>query len=197
MNLRAETIGNPLGDYLRGMIPRILAFGASNSSTSINAQLATWAAQQLDAEVSVADLNDFEMPIYSQDRETAGGIPELASKFKALIQGCDGIVVSFAEHNGSYTAAFKNIHDWCSRLGGKMWENKPMFLLATSPGGRGGQTVLASATAVYPHQGGQVAATFSLPAFGDNFENGISNDELLASFKLALGSFENALQQPA
>lgn len=142
--------------------PRILAFGASTNSTSINKQLATWAANQTGADVTVLDLYDFEMPIYSMDRELAGGIPTLATDFKKHIQDCDGIVISFAEHNGSYSAAFKNIHDWCSRAGGKMWEGKSMFLLATSPGGRGGQNVLASAVQTYPHQGGRVAAEFSL-----------------------------------
>ena len=75
---------------------KILAFGASSSSRSINKQLATYAAQQAqDAKTTVIDLNDFEMPVFSIDKEKASGIPEQAKQFKALIESHDGVVVSF------------------------------------------------------------------------------------------------------
>lgn len=48
----------------------IIAIGGSNSSQSINRQLASWAANLVnDSQVNTLDLNDFEMPIYSSDRE--------------------------------------------------------------------------------------------------------------------------------
>ena len=93
------------------------------------------------------DLLDFEMPIYGEDRESEHGVPELAFKFKKLIKESDGIVISFAEHNGVYTAAFKNILDWISVVEKVVWCNKPMFLLATSNGARGAKTVLEIAHA--------------------------------------------------
>ncbi|MGB1252044.1 MAG: NADPH-dependent FMN reductase, partial [Candidatus Promineifilaceae bacterium] len=49
----------------------ILAFGASNSRNSINKALVTYAATLINNDVEIIDLNDFEMPIYSQDREQA------------------------------------------------------------------------------------------------------------------------------
>ncbi len=55
------------------------------------------------------------MPIYSEDRENDGGIPDQAQRFLKIIQDADGIILSLAEHNGSYTSAFKNILDWTSR----------------------------------------------------------------------------------
>ena len=68
------------------MSQKVIAFGASNSRNSINKKLATFAANQLsDAEITILDLNDFEMPIYSIDREEENGIPDLAKQFKALI----------------------------------------------------------------------------------------------------------------
>ena len=91
---------------------KLLVMGASSSRNSINRTLAIWAAEQIDAQMETVDLNDFEMPIYSEDRQAESGIPELARDFKNKINACDGIVISFAEHNGSYTAAFKNIIDW-------------------------------------------------------------------------------------
>lgn len=138
---------------------KILAFAASNSSTSINRQLVLYAAGRLqelsDQQVIIttADLNDYEMPIYSSDREKASGVPDLAQKFRQLIGEADAVLVSFAEHNGNVSAAWKNIFDWMSRLDGKVWQGKPAVFLAASPGGRGGATVLASQTAMAPHHG--------------------------------------------
>lgn len=175
----------------------ILAFGASSSSTSINQQLATYTANQIDgAEITILHLNDFEMPIFRMDKEIANGIPELAKEFKQHIANADGIIISFAEHNGSYAAAFKNILDWISRLEGKIWLDKPFFLLATSPGGRGGQTVLGQATGTFPHQGGKVIAQFSLPSFNQNFSatDGILDDELRKAFNSQLGTFISKLK---
>jgi NAD(P)H-dependent FMN reductase len=60
----------------------------------------------------VLDLNDYEMPIYSIDRETEDGIPEEAQRFYDELGAVDAILISFAEHNGAYTAAYKNIFDW-------------------------------------------------------------------------------------
>ncbi len=49
---------------------KILAFAGSTSSTSINKQLATFAAENLEnTSFDVIDLRDFKMPIYSADEE--------------------------------------------------------------------------------------------------------------------------------
>jgi chromate reductase len=160
---------------------KIIAFGASSSTASINKQLATFAANQFEnASVEVLDLNDFEMPIYSVDKETENGIPKLATDFYAKIGSADVIVISFAEHNGTYATAFKNVFDWTSRINAKTFQEKDMLLLATSPGPRGASTVLDSAVNRFPFQGGVVKGSFSLPSFNDNFdaEKGITNEEL-------------------
>ena len=111
-----------------------------------------------------------------------------------LIASADGIVVSLAEHNGSYAAAFKSAYDWVSRIDMKVWKDKPMLLMATSPGPRGGASVLATAKAGFPYAGAQIVADFSLPSFFDNFsEAGISNSELSAKLDLAIVAFEKAI----
>lgn len=174
----------------------VIAFGASNSKKSINQQLAGWASSQLEnTDVSLIDLNDFEMPIYSFDREEESGIPEKARNFKKLVEESDGIIISFAEHNGSYSAAFKNIFDWMSRIGRPIWSDKPMFLMGTSPGGRGAKSVLATAENSFPHQGGNVVGSFSLPSFNQNFntEEGIKDSGLKAEFEKQLALFDRAL----
>ena len=158
----------------------ILSIGASSSSTSINQQFADFAAKQIpNADVTAFSIRALTLPIYSEDEEKENGIPADAQKFLDDIRLHDAIVISLAEHNGSYTAAFKNLFDWASRIDQKLWSEKPMLLLSTSPGQRGASTVLESARATFPHLGGNIVATLSLPSFYDNFsDKGISDDAL-------------------
>ena len=175
---------------------KILAFAASNSSKSINKQLATYAASLVEgADVEILDINDYEMPIFSQDREEELGQPELAQKFFAKLGEADGIIISFAEHNGSYTAAYKNLFDWTSRIDMKVFQNKPMVLLATSPGPGGAKSVLAAAAGSAPYFAADVKASLSIPSFFDNFdmEKGeLKNDELKLALKEAVFKLHHA-----
>ncbi|OHU88119.1 MULTISPECIES: NADPH-dependent FMN reductase [Pseudoalteromonas] len=161
---------------------KVLAFAASSSRQSINKQLATYAASLVEgAQVEVLDLNDFEMPIYSSDRENEQGIPAQAQTFYKKIAEADAIIVSFAEHNGSYTAAYKNLFDWTSRISQKVYQDTPMVLLATSPGPGGAKSVLGSATGSAPFFAMDVKASMSVPSFYDVFdsEKGELTDETL------------------
>lgn len=163
------------------MTKKIIAFGASSSKNSINKQLATYVANLfLNATVEVLDLNNYEMPIYSVDLEKENGIAPLAQEFYTKIGNADLVVLSLAEHNGAYSSAFKNILDWSSRINAKTFQQKPMLLLSTSPGPRGGSTVLQIAKNRFPFQGADLKGSFSLPNFNDNFdvEKGITNPEL-------------------
>lgn len=173
---------------------KILAFAASTSSTSINRQLANHAAARIPgAEVNELDLRQFDLPIYSSDEEESNGIPAAAQEFKDLITNHDGIVLSLAEHNGSYSAAFKNLYDWTSRIDANVWADKPMLLLASSPGGRGGATVLEAAKATFPRMGANLKASFSLPSFYDNFstDEGITDDALASELTQAIQDFSS------
>ncbi len=164
---------------------KLLAFAASSSSKSINKQLATYAASLVEgAEVEILDINDYEMPIFSQDREEQLGQPELAQKFFSKLGQADGIIISFAEHNGSYTAAYKNLFDWTSRIDMKVFQNKPMVLLATSPGPGGAASVLAAASGSAPYFAADVKGSLSIPSFFDNFDmeqQTLRNPELKAA----------------
>ena len=176
---------------------KILAFGASNSKNSINKALAHYAADQIsDVKAIKIDLNDYEMPLYSIDREKEQGFPEKAHEFKTLVNECDGMIISFAEHNGSYTAAFKNIYDWISRFGKPIWSEKPALLMGTSPGGRGAKSVLEFAMSNLPRRGVKISSHFSLPSFKENFDKvgGILDPELNAEFRNALDAFIEGLE---
>ncbi len=169
------------------MSKRILAFAASNSSKSINRQLVNYAATLIDGvEVETLDIHDYEMPLYRSDREEADGIPQLAHDFLARMAAVDGVLVSFAEHNGAYPAAFKNLFDWCSRIQREFWQNKPVVVLATSPGGRGGKSVLEFAVSAAPRFGAEVVGHLSVPSFYENFDSesgALTNAELDAELR--------------
>lgn len=175
----------------------LVAFGASNSRESINRRLAIYTANQINnGIVNILDLNDFEMPIYSIDREKRYGIPEPAKAFKGHLKKAQGIVISFAEHNGSYSTAFKNIFDWISRMEKDVWCQLPMFLLATSPGGNGASIVLETAVNKFRRMNSNTIAHFSLPHFYDNFIEleGIKDEELDKEFREQLTVFSQALK---
>ncbi|CAM1364859.1 NAD(P)H-dependent FMN reductase [Tenacibaculum sediminilitoris] len=174
---------------------KIIAFAGSNSKKSINKELVTYASSLLkDAEVTVIDLNDYPLPIYGIDEEMENGIPENAIKFLEKIKEKDGVILSLAEHNGNFTVAFKNIYDWMSRVEQKLWLNKPMLLLSTSPGGRGGASVMQIAKNGFPHMGGNIITDFSLPKFYDNFKDGsVVNEEFNKKIKEAVTTFLKAV----
>ena len=175
------------------MTKNVIAFAASSSSRSINRQLVNCASAMLrgDVEVEILDLNDYELPLFSVDREDELGQPPLAQAFLQKIADADGIVISFAEHNGCYSAAYKNLYDWVSRIQPKVYQDKPMVLLSTSPGGRGGQSVMELALAQIPRFGGEVRASVSVPSFMDNFDSAAAalvDPELAAEVDAAINS---------
>ncbi len=176
---------------------KIVAMGASSSKASINRHLADFAANQITgAKVNLLDLNDFEMPIFSVDREADTGIPQLAQDFRNALAESDGIIISFAEHNGAYSAAFKNIMDWISRIDSDVWCSKPMFLMATSPGPRGGATVLDIALNKFKWMNKSPLIGFSLPSFNDNLkDNQIKDAVLKKQFEEQLQAFVAAVKE--
>jgi len=172
------------------MSAKVTCFAASSSRSSINKQLVTYVAGLVeDADVEVLDLNDFELPLFSVDREVELGQPQLAQDFLDKIQGSDALIIAFAEHNGCYSAAYKNLYDWASRIEAKVYKDKRIVLLATSPGGRGGKSVLELALAQIPRFGGEIRGYVSMPKFYENFDSergAIKNSEIDAEVKAAI-----------
>ena len=112
----------------------------------------------------------------------------------AIIESADGFIISLAEHNGAYSTAFKNAFDWLSRINGKVWRDKPMLLLSTSPGARGGETALNIALGRFPYMGGNIIGSMPFPSFFDNFkENEITNQELKGNLLKLVEELEKAL----
>ncbi len=175
---------------------KILVIGGSNSRNSINKQLAIYTAGFIkDVKTEIIDLSNIDLPIYSVDYESEIGIPEELIALNDKFEIAQGFIVSLAEHNGSYTVVFKNVFDWLSRINGKVWRDKPMLLMSTSPGARGGQSVLETALKRFPYNGGNIIGSFSLPLFNDNFKKGkIINDELFKELQNEIKKFQKTLR---
>ncbi|MCW5520607.1 NAD(P)H-dependent oxidoreductase [Aureitalea sp. L0-47] len=159
---------------------KIIAFAGSNSSTSINHQLVTYASSLVErAEVKLIKLTDYPLPIFSEDLEKESGYPDKLAELLDIIRSHDGLIISVNEHNGGISAFFKNILDWLSRIEYKFLDGKKVLCLSSSPGGRGALTALEYTTGVLPRYNGEVVASMPFPSFGENFSEGrITNDEL-------------------
>jgi len=185
---------------------RIIAFAASTSSQSINKQLVGYATRLLeggligDVSVETIDLRDYEMPIYSIDRQREGGIPRAAQDFFTKIGEADAVIISFAEHNGSYTAAYKNLFDWASRIDMRVYQDKPAVLFSTSPGPGGGGNVLNTAVMSGPFFGYDVEASLAIPRFQQSFDAAagvLVEPELDTQFRNALTTLDTLNGAPS
>jgi NAD(P)H-dependent FMN reductase len=167
---------------------KIIAFAGSNSKNSINKKLATYAASLFEnADVTVLDLNDYAMPLFSVDLEKEIVQEPKALEFLEKLSTADLIILSLAENNGNYSAAFKNVFDWASRINKHVFQGKDMLLMATSPGQRGGQSVLEIAQNNLPRYGANIKAVFSLPVFNQNFD--------IESGKITEETFDSQLRE--
>ena len=147
---------------------KVTCFAASSSRNSINKKLASYAAGLLEnVEIEILDLNDYELPLFSVDREAELGQPPLAQAFLDKIQGSDAL-------------------DWVSRIEPKVYRGKRLLLLSTSPGGRGGRSVMELALAQMPRFGGDVRGSVSVPSFEENFDSDrglVSNADIDAEIR--------------
>jgi NAD(P)H-dependent FMN reductase len=172
----------------------LVTFGASYSVTSINRAWAAAVGKRIlelagkEGNIQSLDLNKYDLPLYTVEREAQIGLPEPAKWFVEDLAQADLIVVSLAEYNGSYTAGFKNLFDWASRVELKFFQNKPVVVTSTAPGPRGGLTVLQTAAERFPRHGAsQVVVGPALPGFKTNFD--------LATGRLTSDEWQLALDQ--
>ncbi|WP_298504406.1 NAD(P)H-dependent oxidoreductase [uncultured Maribacter sp.] len=174
---------------------KVITIAGSNSQNSINKTLIKYAATLLeDAKILNIDLNDYVLPIYGVDYEAENRIPTTVKRLDEILNSADAFIISLAEHNGSYAAVFKNIIDWLSRIDMKIWKEKPMLLMTTSPGERGGTNVLQLASNYFPFLGAKILETYSLPSFYDNFKEGeIIEENLRKELKDKIASFSKGL----
>lgn len=175
---------------------KILAFSGSNSKNSINQQLIVLSTSLIGAdhlEVEVINLRDYEAPIYGIDKEIEDGFPESMKKLKAKFDATDGFMISTPEHNGSMPAVLKNTIDWISRMGGKVFQDKPTVFFSTSPGARGAATALDHLVTIMPYCGAKIVGHYSLGEFGAHVKEGALNPEKEQEIKVIVDRLIDAL----
>ncbi len=125
---------------------KILAFSGSCRKQSINGELLGHVVERLRAAgavVTLADLGEFDVPLYNGDLEAEQGIPADAEKFYQLMKRHAGFLIACPEYNRSITPLLKNTIDWASRpRPGEpplaAFDGKVAALCSASPGALGG-----------------------------------------------------------
>lgn len=193
---------------------RLLVIPGSARTGSLNVKLANAAAAQArssGATVELLDLRALQLPLYDGDIEAASGVPEAALQLQSAIAAADAVLVVMPEYNGFPTPLVINAFDWLSRIAAQgeraaglaTTANKPVALLAASPGPLGGLRAMntlrqylqmAFAMIVVPQQ-------FALGRASDAFDaNGALADakaaQAVGGVVAALGKLALALRQP-
>ncbi|RMH13660.1 MAG: NADPH-dependent oxidoreductase [Planctomycetota bacterium] len=161
------------------MSAHILAFAGSTRKGSWNGKLlavAAAGAREAGAEVNLVDLSDYPMPIFNEDDEAAGGLPESVLAFRALMKQADGFLIASPEYNSSFSALLKNTIDWATRPHEseqplECFRGKAAALVAASPGYFGGYRGLQQVRYVLGNIGVVVLPDmFSLPKAHEAFD---------------------------
>ncbi|MEQ9205875.1 MAG: NAD(P)H-dependent oxidoreductase [Phycisphaerales bacterium] len=177
---------------------RIGLISGSLRKASFNTQLVQYVGKRAKelggVELVTIDLNQLDLPMFSEDLEI-DGLPQSALDLKELMISCDAFLISTPEYNGSISGALKNAIDWASRPNGDepslaCFKGKVCGLLAASPGGLGGlrgmrhvrQILTQLQTFVIPQE---YALGSAHQAFDENSD---LKDEKAASFAAAVGA---------
>lgn len=101
---------------------------------SLNTKLLHMAAKYVNCSPSaIVSLNDFFIPLYNGDIE-AIAIPEGVQKLAQIIEQAQTIIIASPEYNYSISGVLKNTIDWISRVRPMPLKQKPLLLMAASPG---------------------------------------------------------------
>jgi NAD(P)H-dependent FMN reductase len=180
---------------------KLLFLAGSTRKDSINRKLADCAqriAGDMEAEVTLIDLVDYEMPLYNGDLESESGIPDAAIALKKLFVSHDGVFIASPEYNGSFSPVLLNSLDWISRPHTKDEESLQAFkgtifaLGSAAPGNLGGLRGLVPLRMLLGNVGGvvipsQVAISKGFEAFDG--ENNLKNEPQASMLKGVIEQF--------
>ena len=132
-------------------MPKIAAIAGSYREHSYNKRvlnIAVAGAREAGGDVTVIDLRDFPMPIYSADDHEKNGFDPQASRLQDLLTEHDGLFIASPEYNGSIPGGLKNAIDWASRKNDKygmyeVFKGKTAAIITASPGQFGGLRCMA------------------------------------------------------
>lgn len=147
------------------------------------------------ATTTFLDLRELALPIFDEDLEASGPMPEGARRLKDELRSHQGLVIASPEYNSSVTAALKNAIDWATRPEPgqpplSCFNGKVAGLVAASPGGLGGlrglvhlRAILGNINVIVLPQ--QVAVPRAHEAFG---EGGVLKDPAQRASVEAIGA---------
>lgn len=167
---------------------KVLVFGASLRTNSLNDRLATLAARSVEsfgATVDRASMSDFDCPSYDGDEESEGNVPVGAVRLRDRLTGCDGFILVSPEYNASMPGVLKNVIDWTSRFKPQPFTRRYGMLMSASPSMVGGNRGLWSLRIPLEHLGARVYPDmFSLAQAHQAFngEGRIANAQLQQRF---------------
>jgi len=172
----------------------VLVFAASLRRESLNQKLAALAARvarESGANVDVALMRDFDVPLYNGDVEAAEGVPTGAKTFRDRLLATDAFIISSPEYNASMPGMIKNLIDWTSRFRPQPFDGKHALLLSASPSLAGGNRGLWSLRIPLEHLGARVFPDmFSLAMAHKAFvDDGIADAALRARFEKNVQAF--------
>ncbi|MFC4552979.1 MULTISPECIES: NADPH-dependent FMN reductase [Halorussus] len=111
--------------------PKVVALAGSmrdGSYTRVALRHALDAAEERGAETELLDVREYDLPVFDPDEPE----PEDATRIKRQIREADAVLWGSPVYHGSYSAAFRNVHDYC---GFDEYEDTTVGLLATAGGG--------------------------------------------------------------
>jgi chromate reductase, NAD(P)H dehydrogenase (quinone) len=174
----------------------ILAFAGSNRKESHNRKalaLAVAGARDAGANVTIADLRDFPMPLYDADQHAAEGLPANMLALRKLMMAANGLLIASPEYNASITPLLKNTIDWLSQSvegasGSLPFQNKICGLLGASPGAFGTIRALPHVSYIFSNLGTFVLPVVAVPRAGELLNaDGSVKDERAAKTLHKLG----------
>ena len=173
---------------------KVLVFGASRRTDSLNMKLAALAArvaQRTGATVDHASMGDFDVPLYDGDEEKAAGIPKGAAELQRRLLDCDAFIVASPEYNGSMPGVLKNLIDWTSRFRPQPFDGKQGLLMSASPSMMGGNRGLWALRVPFEHLGARIYPDmFSLAQAHKTLADGtIADAALHARFEKTVQAF--------
>lgn len=138
---------------------KVLVFGASLRTDSLNvklASLAASAAESTGAVVDLASMEDFDVPSYDGDSEKEHAFPKGAEELRRRISESDAFIVASPEYNASMPGLLKNVIDWTSRFRPQPFDGKHGLLMSASPSMVGGNRGLWSLRIPFEHLGARI-----------------------------------------
>ena len=94
-------------------------------------------AEKHGASVDLAELREFDIPLYDGDIEASSGVPDAVQRLKESIAGADGLLIVTPEYNNSMPGVLKNTIDWLSRPPAdikRVFGGRPVAIVGATPG---------------------------------------------------------------